>query len=111
MQHALPPPKKKPATVRKQRTLLVIRRNGRILLTPSTRVSGFWDLPEVSAGARLGPVLGTFRHAITNSRYLFEVREARLANRPRESRWCEERQLAGIPLSTVAKKALRYLGD
>jgi hypothetical protein len=56
-------------------------------------------------------VLGTFRHAITNSRYLFEVREARLANRPRESRWCEERQLAGIPLSTVAKKALRYLGD
>ncbi|HEV8415463.1 MAG TPA: A/G-specific adenine glycosylase [Bryobacteraceae bacterium] len=111
IQRTLPPPKKKPATMRKRRTLLVIRLKGRILLTPSTRVSGFWDLPEVSAGARLGPVLGTFRHAITNSRYLFEVREARLGAHLRESRWWEQGQLAGIPLSTVAKKALRYLGD
>jgi A/G-specific adenine glycosylase len=109
IQHKLPPPKKKPPTVSKERTLLVIRRKGRILLEPSTRVPGFWDLPDIFAGARLGAKLGTFRHAITNSRYLFEVHEARLATRPRGCRWWEEQQLAGIPLSTVARKALRCL--
>jgi len=31
-----------------ERTLLVIRRGERILLTPSTRVKGFWDLPEAA---------------------------------------------------------------
>jgi A/G-specific adenine glycosylase len=109
IQRTLPPAKKQRATVRKQRTVLIIRRKGRILLTPSPRVSGFWDLPEVSSGLRVGIKLGTFRHAITNSQYTFEVREARLSGRPRDCRWWEERQLDGIPLSTVARKALRCL--
>jgi A/G-specific adenine glycosylase len=109
IQHTLPPPRKKPATVRKERIVLVIRRKGRLLLKPSTRVSGFWDLPEVFEGARLGPALGNFRHAITNTQYYFEVREARLANHPPECRWWGEGELAAIPLSTVAKKALRCL--
>ncbi len=106
IQRDLPPPKKKPAIVQKRRILLVIRRNGRILLTPSPRVSGFWELPEVFSGVRLGPKLGTFRHAITNSQYHFEVREARIATRPRECRWWDETDLGNIPLSTISKKAL-----
>jgi A/G-specific adenine glycosylase len=106
IQGSLPPPKKKPAIVRKQRTLLVIRRKGRILLTPSPRVSGFWELPEAFTGVRLGPKLGAFRHAITNSQYHFEVREARIATRPRECQWWDERELANIPLSTASRKAL-----
>jgi A/G-specific adenine glycosylase len=109
IQRDLPPPRKKPAVVRKERTLLVIRRKGRILLVPSARVSGFWELPEVFSGVRLGPRLGKFRHAITNSQYHFEVREARVGACPPKCRWWDERKLDEILLSTAAKKALRCL--
>jgi A/G-specific adenine glycosylase len=111
IQRDLPPPRKKPATVRKELTLLVIRRKGRILLAPSPRVSGFWDLPEMFSGVRLGPRLGAFRHAITNSQYHCEVREARTGACPRDCRWWDERKLHEIPLSTAAKKALQCLQD
>jgi A/G-specific adenine glycosylase len=103
------PPRKKKVMVRREHTLLVIRQKGRILLTPSPRVSGFWELPETFAGVRLGPKLGEFRHAITNSQYHFEVREARITTHPRTCRWWDETELVEIPLSTVAKKALRCL--
>jgi A/G-specific adenine glycosylase len=103
------PARKKKVMVRREHTLLVIRRNGRILLMPSPRVSGFWELPERVSGVRLGPKLGEFRHAITNSQYHFEVREARITTRPRECRWWDERELGNIPLSTASKKALRCL--
>ena len=103
------PPRKTKVMIRREHTLLVIRRKGRILLTPSPRVSGFWELPEVFSGVRLGPKLGAFRHVITNSQYHFEVREARITTSPRECRWWDEKQLTDIPLSTVAKKALRCL--
>jgi A/G-specific adenine glycosylase len=101
------PVRKKRIMVRREHTLLVIRRNGRILLTPSPRVSGFWELPEKVAGVRLGPKLGEFRHAITNSQYHFEVREARITTRPRACQWWDETKLIEIPLSTPTKKALR----
>ena len=100
------PPRKKKVMVRREHTLLVIRRRGRILLTPSPRVSGFWELPEALSGVRLGAILGTFRHAITNSQYYFEVREARITTRPRTCKWWDERDLGNIPLSTASKKAL-----
>jgi A/G-specific adenine glycosylase len=103
------PPRKKKAMVRREHTLLVIRRRGRILLTPSPRVSGFWELPEALPGVRLGAILGTFRHAITNSQYYFEVREARITTRPRTCKWWDERDLSNIPLSTASKKALGCL--
>lgn len=109
LQRDLPPPRKRAAIVRKELTLLVIRSKGRILLTPSPRVSGFWDLPEMFSGVRLGSMLGVFRHAITNSQYHFEVREARIGVRPRECRWWDMGKLSEIPLSTAAKKALRCL--
>jgi len=103
------PPRIKKVMVRREHTLLVIRQKGRILLTPSPRVSGFWELPETFAGVRLGPKLGEFRHAITNSQYHFEVREARITTHPRTCRWWDETELVEIPLSTIAKKALRCL--
>ena len=111
IQRELPPPRKKPSIVRKQRLLLVIRRKGRILLMPSTRVSGFWELPEMFSGVRLGSQVGKFRHAITNSQYLFEVREARIGAAPPNCRWWEETRLDEILLSTAAKKALRCLAE
>lgn len=101
-------PRLEPARI--QLTLLVIRKRGRILLIPSSRVRGFWDLPEPFAGARPGAILGCFRHSIMNTRYECEVREG-IANRAAaHARWWGEDALSDIPLSTIAKKALRCSG-
>jgi A/G-specific adenine glycosylase len=108
-QNELPPPRVKPAVVRKERTLLVIRRDGRILLAPSSRVRGFWDLPASGRGVRLGVRLGSFRHSITNSRYVFEVREAKVSVVPKRWEWWAEDRLDEILLSTTAKKGLKCL--
>lgn len=110
----LPPPRRKPAAIRKKRTLLLIRRGSRLLVVPSPRVQGFWDLPELWPGARPGARLGAFRHAITNSQYIFEIFEvcaARLRFRPAGARWWDPEMSAQLPLSTVTKKALRCLGS
>jgi adenine-specific DNA glycosylase len=91
--------------VRLEKTLLVIRRAGKILLAPSHRVKSFWDLPEPFKGARLGEVLGTFTHTITHRRYTFTVQKA-TGKAPTEGRWFDERKLGEIPLGTPSKKAL-----
>ena len=105
-QSEFPAKRVKPAVVRLTRTLLVIRRRGRILLTPSPRVKGFWDLPEDLEGARLGVVCDEFRHTITHRQYRFIVRPAGVEVVPRGSRWFRESELDEIALSTTAKKAL-----
>ena len=106
-QNDLPLRRAKPAPESLERTLLVIRRNGRLLLTPSARVKGFWDLPEPYAQARAGTTLGEFRHTITHRHYRFTVKEATSSAIPKTSRWYSEKELVQIPLSTTAKKALR----
>lgn len=106
MQAELPRRKPKPESQRVRLTLLAIRRRGKILLTPSPRVSGFWDLPEPFPGSRMGVELGSFAHTIMNTRYACEVREAIADRTPREARWWEEAKLHEIPLSTTAKKAI-----
>jgi adenine-specific DNA glycosylase len=97
----------KPAPVRLERTLLVIRRNDGVLLAPSARVKGFWDLPEPFRAARLGAVLGEFTHTITHRHYRFTVREAKTTRIPATCRWYAEEEILKIPMSTVARKALR----
>ena len=106
-QKDLPLKRAEPMRERLDRTLLVIYRNGRLLLTPSPRVKGFWDLPEQYSTARVGATLGKFRHAITHRHYRFTVKEATTRGTPAESRWHTEKELSQIPLSTTAKKALR----
>jgi len=108
----LPPPRVKPDAIHREHVLLIVRRRTGLLLVPSPRLSGFWDLPEPDAfgaagNVRLGAVLGTFRHSITNSRYVFEVREARVRGTPAGGRWFNSGQLHEIALSTTARKALR----
>jgi A/G-specific adenine glycosylase len=103
----LPLKRAKPAPVRLARTLLIIRRNGRVLLAPSSRVKGFWDLPEPFTGARPGAVLGEFAHTITHRHYRFTVREAKARSVPQSCRWCDKKEMEKIPLGTTAKKALR----
>jgi A/G-specific adenine glycosylase len=106
-QTEVPAKRAKPATVRLERTLLLIRRRGKTLLVPGERVRGFWELPEPFAAARLGETLGEFRHSILNRRYIFLVREARAYRMPAGGKWFSSRELDEIPLSTAAKKALR----
>jgi A/G-specific adenine glycosylase len=89
--------------------LLAVRKHGKILLTPSTRVRGFWDLPEPFPGAQASEQCAAFRHTIMNTQYLFEVREAVADRSPEGARWWDESCLREIPLSTTAKKALRCL--
>jgi A/G-specific adenine glycosylase len=106
-QNELPLKRVKHAPEWLERTLLVIRRNGRLLLAPSPRVKGFWDLPEPFPEARLGAALGKFAHTITHRHYRFTVREAIARGTPKGMRWVTERQSGEIPLSTTARKALR----
>ena len=56
-QSEVPAKRAKPAVVRLERTLLLIRRRGRTLLVPGDRVRGFWELPEWD------PLESTCRHA------------------------------------------------
>ena len=105
----LPVKRAKPAPEHLERTLLVIRRQGRILLTPSPRVKGFWDLPEHlehAASFRIGATLGVFRHTITHRHFRFTVKEAIAVAASKGARWHTEKELARIPLSTTARKAL-----
>jgi len=105
---SLPPPRLKPVAVRKERTLLIVRRGGRILLVPSTRVKGFWDLPEPFEKAILGATVGSFGHSITTSRYRFEVREALAPKVPVGSIWWDPKNSI-LNVSTASKKALECL--
>jgi A/G-specific adenine glycosylase len=105
----LPKPPK-PPKVRRMRKLLIIQQRGNILLAPSPRVKGFWDLPEPGmleqSQVLVGPKIGSFRHSITASHYVFEVRCAAVRSRPLSCRWWRAANLKTIPLSTASKKAL-----
>ena len=106
-QRELPLKRKKTEAEFLEKTLLVMRSAGRLLLVPGVRVAGFWDLPEPFRGARVGAMLGEFKHTITHRHYRFLVFEGVASRKPAEGRWFDERELAEIPLSTTAKKALR----
>jgi A/G-specific adenine glycosylase len=106
-QNELPGKRAKPATIHLKRNLLVIHQKGKILLAPSPRVLGFWDLPEPFKGARIGARLGEFRHAIAHRRYRFTVHEGVVRTAPKGFTWFRYKEIDEIPLSTTAKKGLR----
>jgi A/G-specific adenine glycosylase len=100
--------------VRIAATLLVVRRGGRVLLRRredgARRMAGFWELPapEELTAARPGDIVGEFRHTITHHQYTFTVQAGHLAGAaPAPFRWFDPSGLAGIPLSTTARKAIR----
>jgi A/G-specific adenine glycosylase len=113
----LPVKLRKTVPVRLAGTLLVVRRRGRILLrqrdAASRRMAGFWDLPapEDLPAAKIGERLGEIRHTITHHHYLLEVRSATATVAGRDGfRWFTISQLAEIPFSTTARKALHLAG-
>ena len=95
--------------------LLLVRRAGRVLLrrkeSDARRMAGFWELPapEELPAAKLGKVCGAFRHTITHHHYTVTVRAA-TARAGGNCRWFAAGELAEIPLSTTARKALRLAG-
>jgi A/G-specific adenine glycosylase len=114
----LPVKLRKTKPVRMAGVLLLVRKGRRILLrrreAGARRMAGFWDLPapEDLPGSRTGARLGEFRHTITHHHYTFTV----LAATPPTGsarlpfRWFDPAALAGIPLSTTARKALKLAG-
>ena len=101
--------RKPESRTRVARTVLIVEKNGRLLLwqraADDRRLAGFWELPEGLDGLQGQPV-GRFRHSIVNHDYTFEVRTASLSRAPKGHRWWPENRLGGIPLSTTARKAI-----
>jgi A/G-specific adenine glycosylase len=93
--------------------LLLVHKGGRVLLrrteAGSRRMAGFWELPspEQLPGARIGARIGEFRHTITHHHYTFTVRAAVGRAAGAEFKWFAPAQLAEVPLSTTARKALQ----
>ena len=113
----LPVKLRKTEPVRLSGTLLVVRNRGRILLrqrdAAASRMAGFWDLPapEDLPAATLGARIGAIRHTITHHHYRLEVRAATAPLPDRDGfRWFKITQLAEIPLSTTARKAIHLAG-
>ena len=102
-------------SVRVARTLLVVKRRGRILFwqrsADATRLAGFWELPEPEhvPEARLGRPIGDFRHSITNHTYTFTVCEGFVKSTPDRLRWLQPAPLEYL-YSTATRKALRLAG-
>jgi A/G-specific adenine glycosylase len=103
--------------LRLSRELAVIRRRGRILLKlegPDARwMAGFWRLPAPAdaPGAQITGEIGTVRHTITHHHYTFTVLAAEYGGEaPIGCRWVAPGQFAEIPLSAIAKKALKCAG-
>jgi len=114
LQNEFPPRLPKPNPKRVSKHLLILRRRSRILLwqrpEASTRMAGFWELPELEhlAMAKVGERLGTFRHTIVNTLHEVSVYAATLEEAVDGFTWLPIRRLNEFPLSTTARKALLH---
>ncbi|MBI1788183.1 MAG: A/G-specific adenine glycosylase [Acidobacteria bacterium] len=94
-------------------TLLLVERRGKVLLwqrpASEPRMGGFWELPSPDQiPAATGKILGKFRHTITNHQYHVTVRQATVRRIGDSFRWAGPADLATLPLSGTARKALRF---
>jgi A/G-specific adenine glycosylase len=120
-QNELPVRNPKAAAQAMECAVVIVRRRGRLLLKQrpagEKRMAGFWELPAPEDVTRL-PILreaGQFQHTIVNTRYQVRVllaaptRDLHPANPALGTCWFSEDELARIPLTTVTRKALRYI--
>jgi A/G-specific adenine glycosylase len=113
----LPVKLRKTQPVQLEGVLLIVRRNGRVLLrrrdAGESRMAGFWDLPAPGdlPRAAVGKRLGAFRHTITHHHYSLTVMAGRLGRGGlgEEFAWFAAEELGGIPLSTTARKGLKLI--
>jgi A/G-specific adenine glycosylase len=118
-QQHLPVKLRKAQPVKIAMAVAVVERRGRLLLwqraADSRRLAGFWELPSSEQLPELHAMreIGTFRHTITHHHYRVTVRGGRLAPKARAARplrWIPIGDLPCLPLSTMARKALRLAG-
>ncbi len=108
----LPVKLRRTSPVKIEGSLLIVRRNGRILLrqreADARRMAGFWDLPTPAdlPDARVKRHLGEIRHTITHHRYTFTVAAATTRVPSGPFRWFAIPEMECVPLSTTARKAL-----
>lgn len=117
VQDQLPTKLRRPETVAVETTLLRVERQAHLLLwqrPAADRMAGFWELPdhEMLPFAELREEQHRFRHSIMNRAYRCTVYAARLdddaaSSLPSGYEWIDADRLARLPLSTMARKALR----
>jgi A/G-specific adenine glycosylase len=116
IQAELPVKRRKREAVKLQVELLVLQKEGRLLLRQrgggEARLAGFWELPQAEdlRTADRGELLGTFRHTITRHDYTVEVWRAAAVKAPKGYRWFSLAEVAALPLATMARKALDLAG-
>jgi A/G-specific adenine glycosylase len=111
----LPVKLKKPAPSRIEQEVALIRRNGRVLMwqrgPDSARMAGFWELPqpEQVPGLERHEMVGAFRHTITHHVYEIAVISGKVRKKASGLRWIRLSDLPGLPVSTIARKALQFV--
>jgi A/G-specific adenine glycosylase len=116
IQNELPVKLRKREALKLQVELYVVEKRGRVLLRQrgagEARMAGFWELPQAGdlRSAERGESLGTFRHTITRHDYTVAVWRAMPVKAPKGFRWFSMKELASLPLATMARKALELAG-
>lgn len=112
-QHELPVKLSKATPQQIQIQVAIIEKNGAVLLRRrdgASLMAGFWELPAPDDLPSWRPreTLGSFRHTITYHHYTVTVLSGTVARIPAGFRWRRNR-LDRVPLTTVARKALRLI--
>jgi A/G-specific adenine glycosylase len=100
-----------------ERDLFWIERRGKVLAwqrPESARLMpGFWELPEREhlPAAKPTTELGAFRHGITVHDYRIKLWRTPAPGEFGDCRWLEICELPHLPLSTIFKKALKFVGE
>jgi len=94
------------------KSLYLCVHKGKVLLrcrNGERQLNGFWELPEAGQlpGAEKIAEICSFHHSITNHRYEITVIRVRSGGRKENFHWVPIRSLEAIPLTTVARKALK----
>lgn len=115
LEHELPVKLSKREPVKLAIALVVVEKEGRVLLrqrgAAESRLAGFWELPEARdlPSAHRGPSVGSFKHSITRHDYTIEVYPAAAGKAPKGFRWFRWEELEALPLATMTRKALALL--
>jgi A/G-specific adenine glycosylase len=105
----------RPARRKAELHYALARRNGSVLLRQrdkqSSLMPGMWELPEIEAASKPGqsPLL-KLRHAITTTDYTVFVHGGN-AKKRQTDRWVPLRSADRLPLTGLARKIIRGLGD
>lgn len=97
--------------------VVIIVRDGSVLLrrraATESLMAGFWELPAPAdlADWRPAGTIGSFRHTITHHHYSITVLTGKLSAAPQGFQWRRLGRLAGIPLTTITRKALGLLAS